>query len=479
VYHITNIILHAANGLLVVWLLTVITKNRAVGIIGGLLFVVHPLHTEAVVWLSGRKDLLFALWMLLSFIFYIRWREGVRRAYVWSVLFFILALLSKVTAAMLPAILLLYEMFLSDRRINKKTIINILPYITFSALFIVIALAGKERIVASSTMLETILMAGKSTVFYIEKIFIPVNFSVFYPYSGEVTLSSPDFFIPALFVIVLGVFTIYSLKWTKWIAFGIGFYLLTLAPTFLNFHKGAITFFAVDRYAYIPSIGILLIVALALHRFIASGARKTTVAVLVLVMCLLSFLQTRVWEDPERLMLHSLALYPDSISARTDLARMYREAGRYQDGFEILKEGLVYGDHPALHLAAGYIYAKVGQVRDAEEQFESARLMNPKHPDPIFSLGSLKEQIGDKEAALIFFTKAVEMDPSYVVAHVRLSSLLMESGQIDLAKEHLTEALRWNPNSGEAHAKMAELLTSLSQPEKAAWHRAKAEAIGK
>ncbi|MDO8649626.1 MAG: tetratricopeptide repeat protein [Candidatus Peregrinibacteria bacterium] len=480
VYHITNLLLHAANALLVTWYLTLLSGKRSLGIIGGLLFAVHPLHTEAVVWIAGRKDLLCGFFFLLSLIGYVKYRGGSSRWYVVSILCFLLALLSKVLAITLPAILILQDLLIERRPLTRKLLIDKLPYIALAFIFFIIAALGKERVLASSSILETVLMAMRSTMFYVGKLFVPVNLSVFYPHQGAISLFDPVFALSTLGVIALFAFALFSLRKWPWITFAIAFFLITLAPTFLNFHKGDAMFFAVDRYAYLPSIGFLLLVLMVVRSSMERLSKHGTMGVLagiIAVFAVLSHVQTRVWDSPEKLFSNALALYPESVSARTDLARIFRESGQLERAFEILKDGLAYGDDGHLHIAAGAVYAASGQVTEAMAQYTKAQEMLPENPEPLFALGSLAEHEKRTDEAMAHYRTAVEMDPSYVAARVRLATLLLQQGKASEAEEQLTEALKWNSSSYEAQKAMGELLTSRGEHERAYDHLSKAVSL--
>ncbi|OGJ56563.1 hypothetical protein A3D88_00030 [Candidatus Peribacteria bacterium RIFCSPHIGHO2_02_FULL_52_16] len=463
VYHLTNILLHGANGVLVYFIFRRSTLGRSLPFVCALIFLLHPIQTETVVWIAGRKDLLSTFFYLLSFLFYVRYRNGIRTSYALSVIFFVCALLSKAMAMTLPAVLILYDLLIARRRIDRTFIADKIPYVLLSILFIVIALGGKERVIGSSSALDTILMAGKSSVFYIQQIFLPWNFSVYYPQVTDISLLKAEFFIPLLLVLAAIALAIFFHRKHPMISFGILFYFITLSPTFLNFHKGQVIFFAVDRYAYLPFIGILLIIIAVInplfHRIRFPQKFVLIMSMLmILLLSILSIRQTEIWETGERLFSHALGLYPRSLNARIDLARIHRERGEYQKAFDLLKEGLALGDHSALRLNAGVIYARTGDVQSATEQFEKAKVMDPLNPEPHFYLGSLWEQTNNPTLAREAYTKAVELDPSYVIARIRLAQLLIADGEIDEAKTQLQEAIRWNPNSVEAREALNKIL---------------------
>lgn len=520
-YHITNILLHAFNAFFVVLLLEKLLKQKLLSIAGGLLFLVHPLHTEAVVWLAGRKDLLSTFFVLLSLLFYIRVRE--RRVvkadtdqvqtgggwYAFSVLFFLLALLSKVMAATLPIILFLYDLTIEKRAIKKRMFFDKVPYLMLSAIFLGVATVGKERILSSSTLLETMLMAGKSTVFYLQKLFAPTDLSPFYPFNGEIAINDPQFFIPSLIVLGLLCAAGLAYKRASWITFGILFFLVTLSPTFFNFHKGSQMFFAVDRYAYFPSIGILFLLVMLLgisspttYHFFASSPPSPNpfprwgkgglifpslfvggikgggiILILVPILSFLSYQQSRIWDSAEVMLTRTLRIYPESITARTDLARIWREQGKVQEAFDLLIEGLTYGNDPALHIGAGLVYAKAGQADEAEAQLLKAANLDPTNPEPIYYLGSIALQIGNLDQALKNFEQAVSLDSSYVAARVALGRMYVQRKRNEEALLQFQEAVSWNPSNIDARVELATLFENIGRFEEAEEHWVVAETL--
>ena len=479
-FHLVNLILHAGNALLVMGLLRMLTRNRLISVLTGLIFAVHPLHTEAVVWIAGRKDLLSTFFSLLTIIFYLRYREQSRWAYALSILFFLLALLSKAVAITIPAILILIDYCLEERPLTKKFFLDKIPYILLSAIFIIIALAGKQRVIGDSNLLETILVAAKSTVFYLQKMVMPTGLTITYMQNDQITALSPEFLISLLISLGLIVASVWALLKKRWIAFGILFYLITLAPTYLNARKGGTVFFAVDRYAYLPSIGLLFLLAGALTLLSERIQRKIILPAALcmgLVMISLSRSQTNTWATPETLYTHAQEVYPETVLTYVDLAELNRKKGKYAEAFEFLKQGMQYGDSIFLHLSAGRLYANTGDIPAAVGEFEKARTMDPQNPEPLFSLGSLEEQKGDQKTAENYYKQAAVLDESYVAAFVKLGEFAFERGEIDIAQTYFEDALTWNPNADTANLGMGKLLLQKGQTDLAEKHFQKVLAL--
>lgn len=463
IYHLTNILLHAGNAMLVMWIVILLTKNRWASLIAGLIFAVHPLNTEAVAWLAGRKDLLSTFFFLAAWVGYIKYRgeetrpRRVSTAFLVSVTLFGLALLSKVMAVTLPAILLMTDILIEKRKWNWHMLTDKIPYAILSGIFLIIATAGKERIIANHSMMETALMAAKSTVFYLQKFLLPIHLGVFYPFHGDITIFSSAFFVPIVIMIVMigcGVF--FFVRKMRWVTFGIAFFLVTLAPTFINFHKGGEIYFASDRYPYLPMVGLIFLVVMMVGIVLEKGAPAARpygrvwmgiAGAGIAALTIMSFFQTKIWDSPQALFGNTLRLYPESVAARVALASMDRQMGKYEQAIKLLRDGLSYGDNLQLRMGLGTVYAKIGRVDDAADQFQQALRLEPENPEPLVALGVLDEYNKKIPDAMAKYRRAVALDPSYVSARNKLGSLLLEEGKMEEAEAQFRAALQWNPNA--------------------------------
>lgn len=472
-FHATNIVLHGINAVLVGLLLLGWTKNRSIALISAAVFAVHPLHTEAVVWAAGRKDLLCTMFFLLS---YLSFRQSLERHRIaWlslSMLAFVLALLSKVLAVTLPVIFLLDVLLLQKKQSMRLVTLALVPFIVLSAAFLFIATFGKGQILASESFWNVIVMAQKSVGFYIGKLLLPVGLSVLYPFEGTISLLKPEFFVPTLLNSSLLAVAWWGRKKRPLLTFAILFFFVTLLPTFFNFHKGGLLFFAVDRYAYIASIGFFLAVCslgskLVIALRIDPKIIHSAAAIIVTILAAISVHQSGFWNSPDALFGRSIALYPASPAPRMAFASVLRERNQLSEAFAILHEGARTSDHPGLNVEAGLIYAAAGQVSDAREQFAMALRKDLTLATAMYYLGFLDEHDGDETGAIGWYRKAIVSDPSYVTVHVHLARLLMTqktSESLQEAKDQLLQAMHWNPVSVETMQALIDLETVRGNP---------------
>lgn len=460
VFHFTNLLLHTLNALLVAWIAYLLSRKPWAGLATGLLFALHPLHTEAVAWASARKDVLSTAFFLLAIIAYVFYtHDRSRRFYLLSLAAFLLGLLSKVMVLTLPAVLLLID-WREKRPFDRWLVLDKIPYAALSTAFGIVALFGKRDIVQASTMLDKILMACKSTVFYLEKLFLPVELSVLYPYNGPIALGSPDFYVPVVVLAIVVAFVLWSLRRTRTVAFGFLFFLVTVIPTFINFTKGGDLYFASDRYAYVPSIGILFLAALALDRYaherkerlrIANGALGLVLAAFLV----LTFRQAMTWRNSIELFGQTLKHYPRVMAAHLNLAMVYREMDQLDKAKEQLDIANSIRPHSRVHVAYATLAEREGNRSKAREEYMQAMEINPKDPEPYFGLAILEERDGKTAEALRLYQKVLEIDPLYVGTYNNLGAIYLKQGNIAEAQRQYEKALEIDPTFPDAHYNLA------------------------
>ena len=483
-YHFTNIAFHALNAALITWLTFLLSKNKVAAVLAGILFCVHPIVTESVVWVAGRKDVLSTALFLFSLIGYLYTRTNHSKVWYWiSIGAYLLALLAKASVMTLPLLLLLSDFGIENRKSTIALWKEKFPYLILAIVFAIIAWLGKGRIVHASTLFETFLMSLKSTIFYIQKILWPTNLSPAYAYHDPILLSSPDFYVPALLFLVLIGLLIVSLRFSRWPTLAALWFMITLAPTFFNFHKGEITYVAVDRYAYVPFIGLAMLVSVWFvhlsknHRSFKHWGVLVIAILSVFSLIVVCVRQVRLWKTDETLLAYSLKAYPDSIPLRIALSVIYREEGRIPEEKAVLEKGLKYREDVAYRVGLGSIEARLGNIDAARAQYEKAKSLDTRNPEPLFYLGALEEQAGNTDKALELYTKAYTMDESYVAAYNNAGAILMERGEIGEAADLFEKSLTWNASFMEAHYNLFQIYDQLRKPDLAFSHLLSAYAL--
>ena len=454
-FHLSNLLLHTANALLVSWFILLLSRRKGIALLCGLLFAVHPLHTEVVAWASARKDLLFSFFYLLSVVSYLAKSKRL------SVVTFACALLSKVTAITLPFVLLLLD-WRNGKTIDRKNLQEKLPYFGFAFLFSVIALFGKTETVGSTTLLQTMLMACKSTVFYLQKLVIPTELSVIYPYTEAISIQSMDFALPLMIVLLLLGLMVFYRKKDKEVTFGILFFFITLAPTYMSFVKGenfSEFFFASDRYAYLPSIGFFYVLILLIARLkIPALVQKGVVLVLIGILSMLASQQSAIWLHSGSLFQNVLIHYNNSHLAHNTLGAVYAEYGATDDALVRFRRSISIRPTPRAYYNIGLLEYKNGNDSFAIKANENAIALKPDYAAAYINLGVIHWENNERTKAIGYMRNAVEITPNDPDAVINLAAMLADFQQKEAAAILIEKILKTDPTNEHALAVAKKIL---------------------
>lgn len=479
-YHLVNILLHGLNAVLVFFVLKKLTDAPRASLFAAALFAAHPLNAEAVVWITARKDLLSTCFALAAILVYLKRTTG---SYFLALALFLLALLAKVSVAPLPITFLIFDR-MQEGKWSLKSLRRTLPFFCLSGMFIAVALLGKERIMQTTHLAETLLLIPRATLFLLGKFLLPGNVSPLYEISDSITLVHPAIFLPILACFAFLTCLVFCIRATqprraapflRDLGLSSLIFFVLLSPAFLTFRKAGTVFLTSDRYAYLPELGLLcaavfVMVAIDRRLHVPKQMIASASAFLIALLCMLSVKQTAIWNSPDTLFAHALSVTPRSVAARTALAQTLLDQEKPQEAFALLKEGLKQGDAARLHVMAGKIYAHVGQVRDAIVEFEKAQKLDPGNAEAAFSIGSVLEQTGRRQEALSRYREAVALDASDVPSLIGIGRILRSQGDLAGAEQALRRALAWNPNAKEAHQGLAPILAKTGRVDEAEVH---------
>lgn len=462
-FHLASLLIHLGSAWLVMLLAQSLSRRWWAGLFAGLVFLVHPLNTEAVAWASGMKDVLSTLFWLLAVLWYVEWRDGDDRKYWRSVAAFALALMAKATVIGLPVALLLLD-WARGRRLDRRAFLEKIPYLALSVVFGIVAIFGKAEITRSSTLIEKVAMAGKSIAFYLQQLVWPQGLSALYPYRGTVTLASPDFYLPWLVVIAVTAACLLALWRSRLPLFAWLVFLLGVGPTLINFAKGGEIYFASDRYAYLGMIGLLLALAAGLAHLLPAGnedealppgrARFTlTAAALAIVVAFgaLSFRQAQVWRDTKSLFTQVIEVYPDAADvAYTNIGVELSLNGDNAAAIPEFQKALAIRETAKPWGALGDIARRERRFGDAHEAFSKALALEPKNPEAHLGLALLlhdEGRFGESEAE---FKVGLGIDVDSLPGWVNYGSLLIKQNRPQEAAAALERAVAIDPGQDEA-----------------------------
>ena len=533
-HHLTNNIIHAANTfvvvLLVARLMGAVYDSSTSATTGasrftliaaattGLLFGVHPLHVESVAWVAERKDLLCALFFLLGILSYSKYvsltnppsplflKGGgrgifiINKYYLFTLFFFILALLSKPMAVTLPAVLLLLDWYPFGRMSSPKALraacVEKLPFFALSLAASVVAVlaqrSGDAIISTKAAPLPARLAVAAGGVFsYIRDMLLPLDLVPFYPYPEQVSLASPKYLFFLLFFIAVSAACLVLRKKQKvWLA-AWSYYLITLLPVIgivqVGFQSRA------DRYTYLPSLGPFLIIGLGAAWVYEKSTEKesgilravaaVTGAGVIVLMSYATVKQTGIWKNSLVLWNYvietkaeksAVAYYHRGIAyydlklfdpAIKDYNRAIRMKSDYYQAYN--NRAVAYEETGQLDLAIrdydqsvslepqckvlanrGILYLRKEMRDKAEEDFLRAVQKDPKCADAYNGLGMLHFLEGQNESALENFTRTIELNPLHAAAFFNRGYVYLRRGQKASAMTDFREACRLKNQNG-------------------------------
>lgn len=320
VYHLTSLLLHLANTVLVylfIWRLS--KRNLFAAFVTAMVFGIHPMHVESVAWISARKDVLSGFFFLWSLIAYLGYVQGARhRRLILSFLFFVFALFSKIVVITLPLLLLLVDRY-HGREWHKNLLLEKIPFFAAGILFSLIGVYAQHaaEAIRPTSVGQFFAMPHYALLFYLEKFLLPINLSAFYPYP-----KINDGVFPA--AVYLSVPVIYSIVYAAWrnrkqtdLIFGLLFFLILMFPVLQHIRFSNII--AEDRFTYLAYIGLTYPIGMWFGRFYerSSRQRQQPMIVIGIVLILLMHLGTservKVWKDGRTLWGDVLKKYPDAL----------------------------------------------------------------------------------------------------------------------------------------------------------------------
>ena len=340
-YHLLNMVLHVLNTLLVFYFIFLLSKQRIeIAVIVSLIFGIHPMHVESVAWVAERKDVLYTFFFLLSMIYYwLYCRSKQVSSSILSIVFCALACLSKPAAVVLPVVLLLMDYFEKRPFDLMETLVKKLPYFAIAFGVGLKTLTVQDEFGATSTdtfsFVERILFASYGFMQYIFKMIVPVKLSTLYPYPPLSDIPVIFKIAPLLVIAVLGV-AAWSMKKTRIVAFGVAFYVVTIALVLQLFVSVGDAVMA-DRYTYVPYIGLLLIAGFGFSQIwrgnFSAGMKNGLLAATALYCAFLgyqTFNRIGVWKNAETLWTDVIENYPEKTTGYYNRAHYFDSQGEQE-----------------------------------------------------------------------------------------------------------------------------------------------------
>ncbi len=468
-YHLTNVLLHAVNAGLVFLLVVALFPRGNDGrgdphlwVTAGLValgFGIHPLRVESVAWISERKDVLYALFFLLSTLTYLAYARSSRHRgvlYAGSLALFALSLASKPMAVTLPLVLLILDAC-PLHRLSWRALAEKIPFVLLSGAAASVAMwsqfkEGPPKPWELAPVATRLLVAVKGYGFYLYKMAWPLELAPLYPYPESAKAVLPFAALSAVVIAALTALAVRAWKTTRAPLALWSCYLVLLLPVMGLVKVGEQS--AADRYTYLASVPVLLGAGLLLRRAASHVGGRAATAVLAAVGVVLALwaVQTRrqipVWSDPESLWKHEIAAFPGRVpKAHNNLGDHYYNSGRPELAIEQFTAAVEQRPgHVNAWYNRGLARAAIGQRAEAIEDFTQAVTRDPGFVDGYFSRGMVRAMQGASREAIEDLTRAIELFPGHYSAYNSRGNLHARLGRWNEAIEDFSKALELAPN---------------------------------
>ncbi len=494
-WHLTTVLAHLCATLFVYFLAARLVRDRLTAAIVAMIFGLHPVHVEAVAWVSGVPEPLQALLFLAAFVCYLKFRDPREGESAWigaSLTFYFASMLAKETAVVLPVLIFAYEWIFWRvdekvpwyRRVRRRTLRALRSASGFLALTVVylvartLALKGLVH-PANPLPLSTVILTWPSILFFYLRILVwPVGLSPFYDLP---LVTRPDF---VRFVMpVAGLTAVAFVVWTwarkpgnrlphslseskcKVVAFASAWLLVPIMPLLgLALIPGDAL--AHDRYMYLPSVGFAIIATLALRslelgvatRYGKPATRGALTAAIALVFLSKTVLQSVVWADDLTLYSRVLAEAPSSNNTKTDLANVLAERGLHAEAIRLYREVLSNDpNHPGANYNLGYLCYRLNRLDEAERFLRQAGAVQAGNPAAVLLLGLTELRRGRLDEAAAALHQAERMNPDMKGIHFARGMVLKFQGDPAGALAEFRQEVALNPDEKAAQEQILEI----------------------
>jgi len=505
-YHLTNIFFYILTCMMIFLTLQRLSGHLRVGstpdshkrvaFFGALLFAAHPVHVEAVTWLAARKEVLQGFFFFSAFYLYLKGRgeEGRNRVFYLGLVLFsaLLAVLSKPSAVVFPAVIVLYEIarkkdsiisFLKRHWVFFASSVIISGVFTFISINVMLD-AGGVKPYYGKGFIENGLVTLYVFLRSIKLLIFTVNYSAAYSFSVMLPVYHIKNILFALIAISMFALSIWSLKRTKVVFFSFFFFLVTILP-FLNIIP--ISTLLADRYVFIASFSYAFLLGVVFDRFYAYRQKRfsegffklLSVSIFLLLLAGYSFmtiLQNTIWQNSYTLWADAVEKHPESNTANALMGVVYMEVGMDQEAVKYLEKAvqILPYDYQSLN-NLGIVYGRLGQYEKALDGLLKAIYLQPDN-DSIkinLSIHYQKEKKYDEAEKILKYL--IDKNPQNSAnLRFRLAMVYKEAGRHESALSELMKSSELVPHIINPYEEMGNIYASrLKDREKAIYYYSK------
>ena len=469
-YHQTNRILHILSALLLFWLFCRMTGAVWKSAFVAALFALHPLHVESVAWVSERKDVLSAFFWMLTLCLYVYYTEKpVIKRYLLVLFGFACALMSKPMVVTLPIIMILMDYWPLKRFESKKGNLFLwqlrekIPFFILSAVIVIITLYNPNIPNMQDTpdlkqfsLISRFANAPVAFVTYLEKTFWPHGMAVFYPFSEQLPLW--QVLGASLLIILISAAVIIMAKRLPYLFVGWLWFSITIAPVIGIIQISLATPYTMaDRYLYLPSIGLAVMMAWGIPTLIKSEEIRKKILfpagiIFLAIMAFLSWNQCGYWTNSFTLFSHALWATKNNYLAHNKIGLALDEKGRNNEAIYHYNKAIhIKPDYAFAYNNRGISYSELGQYQQAIKDFNKAISIRPTYVDAYNNRGINYGNFGQYQQAIEDYNKAIRLKPNYADAYNNRGTIYVKLSQYQLAIEDFNKAIDLKQDYADAY----------------------------
>lgn len=465
-HHLTSLLLHTANTLLLNRFLLKSTGSRWKSACVAALFAIHPLHVESVAWVAERKDLLSGFFFMTTLLAYERYcRSTTAASYLLILGSFSLGLMCKPMLVTLPCLLLLLDFWPAGRLCRQslpRLLLEKLPLLVLSAISCRITWIAQQSGIPNPTIPLELKLAGAVTAYatYLADMVWPSRLAVLYPFDHAIPQWKPA--VSALVLATITAAVLQRSRTSPYLPVGWLWYLGTLVPVIglvtVGYQSSA------DRYTYLPLTGIFIIIAWGVADLSTALKPGKTVVALAAALVIAGLAvtcrwQLGFWSDSISLFSRAVSVTDNNFVAWNNLGAAYQTAGKPDEAIGAYQKSL--GINPAQappHNNIGLILAKRGSLDEAIPHYVTALSLAPDFREAGCNLGIALLRMGKLGEAVRRFAAVVRLHPQAPLERFEAGLRLIRQGRYAEATALFDEAVRRDPLHGGAYAELGALL---------------------
>lgn len=532
-YHIMSLLYHLINILLVFWLIYLMLGSSPAALAAALIYALHPLAVETVSWVTGRGDLLYALFAFLSLINYVKYiTKGEKKKYlVYTFIFFVLSGLSKPTAMTLPVTLFVFDWYYRRKIFTWNTIVEKIPFIAISILLGILSIKLRGHGVSELSGFMDFFKSYKGWLFityplafYIIKFIFPLPLSFIYPhvayyFYNHLVLPVMVWISPLVLIAVL-LIVMKAKSMRRPLLFALLFYFTTIFSTLQIVPLNSVS--AHDRYFYVPIVGFIFFVAWLYTYFKQKNNLKAirmyfaVIVIFALSFASISFDRTSVWKSTITLFKDVIKKQPQYVEGYDQLAEQYELLGDYRNALLWTQKTVearssfhgVYVRMVRLYISLnepdsamlympqaiqsattvylqdwvysikGYLDMQAGRYTDAITDYDILLQISPDSQAYLFQRASAKMAIQQFDAALADFGRYLQMQPDDPAAYINIGRIYADINQLQMSMDNINKAIQLDPNNKDAYFIRGYLFLQMDQRMSACADISKANELG-